>query len=128
MSSASDLSPPQKKLNQEIIKRQKRALTTKHIEVARMEESGLDGHRESDTKVDSSSQCNIETRNISNHKSIEINEMKEDLRLFREQVTTMKADAEELKAHNNKKFIGYKAEYNEFLVEKNTILEELMKI
>ena len=93
MSSASDLSPPQKKLNQEIIKRQKRALTTKHIEVARMKESGLDGHRESDTKVDSSSQCNIETTNISNYKSIEINEMKEDLRLFREQVTTMKADA-----------------------------------
>ena len=93
-----------------------------------MEESGLQSHRESDTKVDSSSQCNIESTNISNQKSIEVNELKEDLRLAREQVAIMKADAQELKAHNTRKFNGCKSEYNELMLEKNNILEELMKI
>ena len=122
VSSASDLSPPPKKLNKDINKREKRVLKTKHIEVAKMEESGLDSHRESDTKVDFSSQCNIESTNISNQKSTEINELKEDLRLVREQVALMKADAQELKAHNTRKFTGYKSDYNELMLEKNNIL------
>ena len=52
----------------------------------------------------------------SNH--LEVNELKEDLRLVKEQLASMKAEAQELKAHNTRKLNGYKAEYNELLVEK----------
>ena len=92
-----------------------------------MEDSGHDSHRESDNKVDSSTQYNFERTNMSSSNHLEVNELMEDLRLVREQLASMKAEAQELKAHNTRKFNGYKAEYNELLVEKNSILEELMK-
>ena len=97
VSSLSDLSPPPKKINQQTKKKQFCNASEK------MEESGSNGHRDSDNKIDSESQCNIGNAE-------KISELEEDLKLAKIQVAKMKADSKELKAHNTRKFNGYKAE------------------
>ena len=115
VSSLSDLSPPPKKINKHMKKKQICNASEK------IEESGSNGHRDSDNKIDSESQCNIGNAD-------KISELEEDLKLVKTQVETVNADSQKLKAHNTRKFNGYKAEYKELLEEKNKILEELMKV
>ena len=106
VSSVSDLSLPPKKINQDKKKNLKRD------DPEDMEESGLTSHRDSDNKVDSGIQCNIERVKVSNQSNNDkINQLEEDLKLTKEQVELMKLEAQTLKAHNTRKFTGYKVEY-----------------
>ena len=75
--------------------------------------------------MDAGSQCNIKSNDTSLQKEVEL---EEDLRLAKEQIFSMEAEKQQLKAHNKRRFNGYETEYKELLSEKTNILEELTKI
>ena len=127
VSSISDLSPPPKKVHNDVKELTNSKNKVKKVDtVEDIEHSGFERNRASDQKVDIGTQCIVEKINVSD--SQEIGELKEDLKLAKEEISQMKAEKEELKNHNKRKFNGYETEYNDLLLEKNQVLEELVTV
>ena len=57
-----------------------------------------------------------------------IGELEEDLKLAKQEISELKAESQELKTHNKRKFKGYETEYEELLIETNKVVQELNKV
>lgn len=110
--------PPKKRVSEDKEDKKTKEDTS---EKSSMEHSGGINERKGDQKVDFSNQCNI-------GETGELNDLKMNLARSREEVSELKKEKVQLKAHNARKHAGYEAELNEILIEKERFKVEVVKL
>ena len=100
-----------------------------------MEESGKQTERKGDHKVDASTQWEASDSQHCEESSFGqkvraglMTELEIKLRLALEEITELKQEKKQQKAHNARKHAGYESDYEEILVEKQRIEVEIGKI
>ena len=94
-----------------------------------MEESGNNKERISDQKVDISIQCTFEDLVFpQNVRAGLMTKLEDNLKLAKLEIDELIKEKKQLKAHNARKHAGYENEYEEVLMEKQRMSNEIVKL